>query len=100
DRQWIITAYTLAFGGLLLLGGRLGDVFGRKRALIVGLVGFAGASALGGLSQNFEMLVAARGLQGACAALLAPAALSMLNVTFTEVKERARALGVYGAIAG
>lgn len=100
DRQWIITAYTLAFGGLLLLGGRLGDVFGRKRALIVGLIGFAGASALGGFSQTFEMLVSARALQGAFAALLAPAALSMLNVTFTEVKERARALGVYGAIAG
>lgn len=100
DRQWVITAYTLAFGGLLLLGGRLGDVFGRKRTLIIGLVGFAAASAIGGFAQNFEMLIGARALQGAFAALLAPAALSMLNVTFTDVRERARALGVYGAIAG
>ncbi|WP_082104457.1 MFS transporter [Demequina soli] len=100
DRQWVITAYTLAFGGLLLLGGRLGDVFGRKQVLIVGLVGFAAASAFGGFSQTFAMLVVARALQGVFAALLAPAALSMLNVTFTEPKERARALGIYGAIAG
>ncbi|WP_062289744.1 MFS transporter [Demequina phytophila] len=100
DRQWIITAYTLAFGGLLLLGGRLGDVVGRKRMLIIGLVGFAAASALGGVSQNFEMLISARALQGVFAAALAPAALSMLNVTFTEARERARALGIYGAIAG
>ncbi|SEI91077.1 MFS transporter [Demequina mangrovi] len=100
DRQWVITAYTLAFGGLLLLGGRLGDVFGRKRTLIIGLVGFAVASALGGVAQTFAMLLIARALQGVFAALLAPAALSMLNVTFTEPKERARALGVYGAVAG
>lgn len=100
DRQWVITAYTLAFGGLLLLGGRLGDVFGRKRVLIIGLAGFAAASALGGFSQTFAMLIIARALQGVFAAMLAPAALSMLNVTFTEPKERARALGVYGAVAG
>ncbi|MFV0286753.1 MAG: MFS transporter [Demequina sp.] len=100
DRQWVITAYTLAFGGLLLLGGRLGDVIGRKRTLLIGLIGFAGASALGGVAENFEMLISARALQGVFAALLAPAALSMLNVTFTEAKERARALGIYGAIAG
>lgn len=100
DRQWVITAYTLAFGGLLLLGGRLGDVLGRKRTLIIGLSGFAVASALGGLAQNFEILITARALQGVFAALLAPAALSMLNVTFTDARERARALGVYGAIAG
>lgn len=100
DRQWVITAYTLAFGGLLLLGGRLGDVFGRKAALITGLAGFALASALGGAAQSFTMLIIARALQGVFAALLAPAALSMLNVTFTEPRERARALGVYGAIAG
>ncbi|WP_084105431.1 MFS transporter [Demequina sp. NBRC 110056] len=100
DRQWVITAYTLAFGGLLLLGGRLGDVMGRKRTLMIGLGGFAVASALGGFAQSFEMLITARALQGVFAALLAPAALSMLNVTFTEAKERARALGVYGAIAG
>lgn len=100
DRQWVITAYTLAFGGLLLLGGRLGDVFGRKRLMIIGLAGFAAASAFGGVSQTFTMLIIARALQGVFAALLAPAALSMLNVTFTEPRERARALGVYGAIAG
>ncbi|WP_084631239.1 MFS transporter [Demequina aestuarii] len=100
DRQWVITAYTLAFGGLLLLGGRLGDVLGRKRTLIIGLIGFAVASALGGMAQNFEILITARALQGVFAALLAPAALSMLNVTFTDARERARALGVYGAIAG
>ncbi len=100
NRQWVITAYTLAFGGLLLLGGRLGDVFGRKRTLIIGLTGFAIASGLGGLSQTFAMLVIARTLQGVFAALLAPAALSMLNVTFTEPRERARALGIWGAIAG
>ncbi|MDN4482199.1 MFS transporter [Demequina lignilytica] len=100
DRQWVITAYTLAFGGLLLLGGRLGDVFGRKNTMIIGLSGFALASAFGGFSQSLTMLLVARALQGVFAALLAPAALSMLNITFTEPKERARALGVYGAIAG
>lgn len=100
DRQWVITAYTLAFGGLLLLGGRLGDIFGRRNTLIIGLAGFAAASAFGGFAQSFTMLLIARALQGVFAALLAPAALSMLNVTFTEPHERARALGVYGAIGG
>src|SRR4051794_390644 len=100
DRQWMITAYTLAFGGLLLLGGRIADFTGRKRAFIIGLLGFAVASALGGLAQNAETLFAARALQGAFGALMAPAALSLLTVTFTEAKERARAFGVYGAIAG
>jgi EmrB/QacA subfamily drug resistance transporter len=100
DRQWMITAYTLAFGGLLLLGGRIADYTGRKRAFIIGLLGFAGASALGGLAQNAFMLFSARALQGAFGALMAPAALSLLTVTFTEAKERARAFGVYGAIAG
>jgi EmrB/QacA subfamily drug resistance transporter len=100
NRQWIITAYTLAFGGLLLLGGRIADFTGRKRAFIIGLLGFAVASALGGLAQNAETLFAARALQGAFGALMAPAALSLLTVTFTEAKERARAFGVYGAIAG
>ncbi len=99
-RQWIVTAYALAFGGLLLLGGRLGDVFGRKRMFIVGMAGFAFASALGGLAQGFAVLVAARALQGAFAALLAPAALSLLTTTFTEPTERAKAFGVFGAIAG
>jgi EmrB/QacA subfamily drug resistance transporter len=100
NRQWVITAYTLAFGGLLLLGGRVGDLIGRKRALIIGLIGFASASALGGAAANSAMLLGARGLQGIFAALLAPAALSLVTVTFTEPHERARAFGIYGAIAG
>ena len=100
NRQWIVTAYTLSFGSLLLLGGRIADYVGRKRIFIVGLLGFAGASALGGVSVNAPMLFGARALQGAFGALLAPAALSLITVTFTEVKERATAFGVYGAIAG
>ena len=100
NRQWMVTAYTLAFGGLLLLGGRIADYVGRKRMFIIGLIGFAGASALGGAAVNAPMLFGARALQGAMAALLAPAALSLITVTFTEVKERATAFGVYGAIAG
>ncbi len=100
NRQWVITAYTLAFGGLLLLGGRIADFLGRKRVFVISLLGFAGASALGGLAQDSAMLFAARALQGAFAALMAPASLSLLTVTFTEAKERARAFGVYGAIAG
>jgi EmrB/QacA subfamily drug resistance transporter len=100
DRQWIITAYALAFGSLLLLGGRIADLFGRKWTFIAGLVGFAGASALGGAAQSFGLLVGARALQGVFAALLAPAALSLLATTFTEPAERAKAFGVYGAIAG
>jgi EmrB/QacA subfamily drug resistance transporter len=100
DRQWIVTAYALAFGSLLLLGGRLADLFGRKTTFLIGLVGFAGASALGGAATSFEMLVAARALQGMFGALLAPAALSLLTTTFTDARERARAFGVYGAIAG
>src|SRR5215211_3667570 len=83
-RQWIVTAYALAFGSLLLLGGRLGDVFGRKRTFVTGLLGFAVASAVGGAAQSFEVLVAARALQGAFGALLAPAALSLLSTTFTD----------------
>jgi EmrB/QacA subfamily drug resistance transporter len=100
NRQWIITAYTLAFGGLLLLGGRIADYVGRKRVFLVGLIGFAAASALGGAAANAGMLFAARGLQGAFGALLAPAALSLITVTFTDVKDRAKAFGVFGAIAG
>ncbi len=100
DRQWVITAYTLAFGGLLLLGGRVGDLIGRKRALVIGLLGFAASSALGGIAANLGMLLGARALQGVFAALLAPAALSLVSVTFTEPRERARAFGIYGAIAG
>jgi EmrB/QacA subfamily drug resistance transporter len=100
DRQWIITAYALAFGSLLLLGGRIADLFGRKWTFIAGLLGFAGASALGGAAQSFGLLVTARALQGVFAALLAPAALSLLATTFTDPAERGKAFGVYGAIAG
>src|SRR5580700_1473247 len=100
DRQWVVTAYSLAFGGLLLLGGRLSDLLGRRRMLIIGLVGFAAASALGGAATSFAMLVIGRGAQGAFVAILAPAALSTLTVTFTDPAERGRAFGVYGAIAG
>ena len=100
DRQWVITAYALAFGSLLLFGGRLGDLFGRKVTFIVGLIGFAAASAVGGASVNFTMLVTARACQGAFGALLAPAALSLLTTTFSDPKERGKAFGVYGAIAG
>jgi EmrB/QacA subfamily drug resistance transporter len=100
SRQWVVTAYALAFGSLLLIGGRIGDYFGRKRALIAGLAGFALASALAGLAQSFDVLVAARALQGAFGALLAPSALSILTTTFADPKERGRAFGIYGAIAG
>jgi predicted MFS family arabinose efflux permease len=101
NRQWVITAYTLTFGLLLLPGGRIADSasLGRKRAFILGLVGFAGASALSGAAPSFELLVGARALQGAFAALLAPTALSLLAVTFTQPTLRARAFGVYGGIA-
>jgi EmrB/QacA subfamily drug resistance transporter len=100
DRQWIVTAYSLAFGSLLLLGGRIGDMVGRKRALITGLIGFAAASAIGGASVNFVMLVIARTVQGAFGALLAPSVLALLTTTFTDPDERGRAFGIYGAIAG
>ncbi len=100
SRQWIVTAYALAFGSLLLLGGKLGDLFGRKWTFIAGLVGFSLASALGGLAQSFGMLVAARTLQGAFGALLAPSALSLLTVTFSDSPDRPKAFGIFGAIAG
>jgi EmrB/QacA subfamily drug resistance transporter len=100
NRQWVVTAYALAFGGLLLLGGRIADFVGRKRAFFIGLLGFGLASAIGGIAQNQAELFAARGLQGAFAALMAPAALSLITVTFTEPRERARAFGVYGAVSG
>jgi EmrB/QacA subfamily drug resistance transporter len=100
DRQWIVTAYSLAFGSLLLLGGRIGDIVGRKRALIIGLAGFAVASAIGGSSVNFAMLVIARTVQGTFGALLAPSVLALLTTTFTDLKERGKAFAIYGAIAG
>lgn len=100
DYQWAVTAYTLTFGGFLLLGGRIGDYLGRKKAFLIGLVGFAAASLLGGFAQNAPMLFGARALQGLFGALLAPAALSLISVTFTDSKERAKAFGVYGALSG
>src|SRR4051795_6869917 len=100
QRQWVITAYALSFGSLLLLGGRIADLFGRKWTFIAGLLGFAGASAAGGAAQSFGVLVSARAGQGAVGALLAPAALSLLATTFTDPAERGKAFGVFGAIAG
>ncbi|NDZ81250.1 DHA2 family efflux MFS transporter permease subunit [Streptomyces sp. SID10853] len=100
DRQWVVTAYSLAFGSLLLLGGRLADLFGRKTTLLIGLIGFAASSALAGAAGGFTLLVVGRALQGAFGAMLAPSALSLLTTTFTDPKERGRAFGVFGAIAG
>ncbi|MFF1959254.1 MFS transporter [Streptomyces sp. NPDC058220] len=100
NKQWVITAYALAFGGLLLFGGRIADLWGRKRTFVVGLLGFAAASAIGGAATSETMLLGSRALQGAFGALLAPAALSLLAVMFTDAKERAKAFGIYGAIAG
>src|ERR1700722_5609256 len=99
DRQWVVTAYALAFGSLLLLGGRLGDMFSRKRVFITGLIGFAVASALGGAATSFSMLVIARTLQGAFGAILAPSALGTLVATFRDPRERGRAFGVFGSVA-
>jgi EmrB/QacA subfamily drug resistance transporter len=100
SRQWVVTAYALAFGSLLLFGGRLADLIGRKAVFLTGVVGFAASSALAGAAQNFDVLIIGRTLQGVFGALLAPAALALLNTTFTDAKERAKAFGVYGAIAG
>ena len=100
NQQWVITAYTLAFGSLLLIGGRIGDFMGRKKIFLVGLLGFAAVSALGGIASTQELLFAARALQGVFGALLAPAALAIISVTFTVPAERAKAFGVIGAISG
>ena len=100
DRQWVVTAYALTFGSLLLFGGRLGDLIGRKITFVAGALGFAAASAVGGAATGFGMLVAARTAQGAFGALLAPAALSILSTTFSDPKERGKAFGIYGAIVG
>jgi len=99
DRQWVVTAYSLSFGSLLLLGGRLADSLGRKSTFLIGLAGFAGVSAVGGASVSFSMLVLARACQGAFAAILVPSALSILTTTFTDPKDRGKAFGVFGAIA-
>jgi EmrB/QacA subfamily drug resistance transporter len=100
NRQWIISGYALAFGSLLLVGGRIGDLFGRKRTFVTGAVGFAIASVVGGSAHSFTVLVAARVVQGVFAALLAPSALSLLSTTFTDAKERGRAFGIWGTITG
>src|SRR5215467_5025091 len=100
DRQWVVTAYTLAFGSLLLLGGRLSSMFGRKRMFVIGLAGFGLASAAGGAATSFVLLVFARAVQGGFGAVLAPAALALLTTTFTDPKGRSRAFGVYAALAG
>ncbi|WP_158879452.1 MFS transporter [Amycolatopsis anabasis] len=97
-RQWVITAYALAFGGLLLIGGRISSTFGHRRTFAVGLAGFAAASALGGAAADPGMLFGARALQGVFAAALAPAGLSLLTTTFTEPRERGRAFGVFAAV--
>jgi EmrB/QacA subfamily drug resistance transporter len=99
-RPWVVTAYLLAFGSLLPLGGRLADAYGRKTMFIVGLVGFAIASAAGGAAPNIDTLIAARAVQGGFAALLAPAALSLITVIFTDMKELNKAFGIFGAVAG
>src|SRR6201997_508321 len=99
DRQWVVTAYALAFGSLLLVGGRLGDMYSRRWVLIAGLIGFAVASAIGGAAVSFLMLVAARALQGAFGAILAPAALGTLVSTFRDPRERGQAFAVFGSVA-
>lgn len=99
DRQWIVTAYLLAFGSLLLFCGRLVDLIGRKETFLTGLTGFAVASAVGGAATNFEMLAASRACQGVFAALLAPATLALLTTTFTDPKERGKAFGAFSTIA-
>ena len=99
-RQWVVTAYALSFGSLLPLGGRLADVFGRKRMFLTGLIGFAAASALGGAAPNIGVLITARAVQGGFAAVLAPAALSLIGVTFTDLKELNKAFAIFGAVAG
>lgn len=100
DRQWVVISYSLAFGSLLLVGGRLNDRLGARTGFVVGLAGFALVSALGGWAQGFGVLVVARAVQGAFGALLAPAALSILSTTFRGTKDQGRAFGVYGAVAG
>src|SRR5438132_9560805 len=99
DRQWVVTAYALSFGSLLLVGGRLGDMFGRRWVFVTGLIGFAIASAIGGAAGSFVVLVTARALQGAFGAVLAPAALGTLVSTFNDPRERGRAFGAFGSVA-
>jgi MFS family permease len=98
--QWVVTAYILAFGGFLLLGGRAADLFGRRRIFLIGLVGFTAGSLLAGAAQTEMMMIVSRALQGLTAAFMSPAALSILLTEYKEGKERNRALGVWGAVAG
>src|SRR5206468_10260892 len=98
--SWVVNAYVLAFGGFLLLGGRLADYLGRRRMFIVGLLLFSFASLLGGFAQSEAWLIAARAVQGLGSAIVSPAALSIVTTTFAEGAERNRALGVWGAVAG
>ncbi len=100
DLTWVVNAYTLTFGGFLLLGGRLADLMGRRRMFMLGLVVFSLASLAGGLAQSEPWLIAARAVQGTGAAIVSPAALSIITTTFTEGADRNRALGVWGAVAG
>ena len=100
DRQWVLTAYVLAFGSLLPLGGRLSDIFGRKRTFLAGLAGFAATSAIAGAAPNIGTLIVARAIQGTFAAMLAPAALSLITVTFTDREELNKAIGIFGAASG
>lgn len=99
DRQWVVTAYALTFGSLLLIGGRVADRIGRRTAILIGLAGFGFASALGGAAMNFPMLVAARALQGVFGALLAPATLAVITTTFSNSRERGKAFGIYGSVS-
>src|SRR6476620_3107658 len=100
DLSWVVNAYTLTFGGFLLLGGRLADLLGRRRMFMIGLVVFSLASLAGGLAQSEPWLIAARAVQGLGAAIVSPAALSIITTTFAEGAERNRALGIWGAVAG
>ena len=100
DLSWVVNAYTLTFGGFLLLGGRLADLLGRRRMFMIGLVVFSLASLAGGLAQSEPWLLAARAVQGLGAAIVSPAALSIITTTFAEGAERNRALGIWGAVAG
>src|SRR4051794_8947976 len=99
-RGWVVTAYLLAFGSLLLLGGRLADAYGRKNVFILGLAGFAVASGLGGAAPDIETLIGARAIQGGFAAIMAPAALSLITAIFTDLKELNKAFAIFGAVAG
>ena len=99
ERPWVVTAYALTFGSLLLVGGRVADRIGRRRAILIGLVGFGLTSALGGAAVDFSMLVTARALQGVFGALLAPATLAVISTTFTDERERAKAFGIFGSVA-